>query len=514
MDKLKYFSFIILFVLCCACSKTVKASSVALTQETIEILQNGFSMASYSGSLDAGFLPFLQFSESKDFESVLLQMTAKQDLYDINNEDIIYQELSASDVENLQGIDFYDQDGVLIDNLVDLIYCSIDNGYFVEDFYIKHDGSLVYLDNKNENPACNVKIGGSELTASDWSNIYSLLGQTLSSDSYHYSLDGDIIGDVSYYCVMGQSVHGSPGYCCSVYIANQYQPGYIIPAPNNGNKICAWYFNDPSLIQSANLLGNPGSPWEFHYNSGNYTVGGYNYNYYGSWWNNSSFMPDSANNTYDNWINGVNVGYGALAIIGVIPDNSLLNQNVVSYKKVNGSTLDLDQSYSYGALDNYIDIIDSVSGIPSSSYDYSNAISDTNYPIIFTIEDDIADVVIPFPDVISYDPALTYPESLTQTDEAIIDSFGNLQIPFINNLDKKFPFCIPWDIYHSLQMIATTPEAPAWDFDYDITVLNHTYSTHFEGDLSDFNSLATLFRRLMLISFFIFLCLWSYKNFF
>lgn len=507
----KIISFILVLIIILAPLNIVRATeAIELTQASFDLLNNGVDLLSYSGSVPYGFLPFV-FSSEKNYQTVLEDMMQKEDVFVIDgNANIQIRPLTENEYGLLENAYVYDDDGNIV-SLQQLYYGEVDNGYFTEKFYCKNDGSIVYQDQAKSNPYIDVKFGGSELSYLDWENAYNTLSSDLSNNQYHYSLDGSTVGNVTYFAGMGQSVGGQPGYAISIFVANQYQPGLIVPMPNNGNRIMGWYTNDLSLIHQEILLGSPSSPWTFHYSTGDYVVNGYHYQYQGTWWNNTPFMPDTPNNTWENWSSGINVGYGCFASSGVIPNNSLLNENVVSYQKVlnNSDSIDFSKPYSISSLSDYMDTIENVETIPSSSYDYTSAISDINYPYIFDIDTSISDVVIPFPDSVVIDdtPAIDYP-----LEDTIDPSLLTPNIPIISDLKNKFPFSIPWDIASIISGLEAERETPYIDTEITIPGINYTWVIQY--DLSDFDDTAALFRTLFLIAFILGLAYFSYDHFF
>lgn len=85
-------------------------------------------------------------------------------------------------------------------------------------------------------------------------------------------------------------------------------------------------------------------------------------------------------------------------------------------------------------------------------------------------------------------------------------------IPILNNLSKRFPFSIPWDIYSIVSGLSAERETPYIDTVLTIPVIN--YDWHIQYDLSAFDDVASLFRTLFLISFVIGLAYFSYDHFF
>lgn len=67
----------------------------------------------------------------------------------------------------------------------------------------------------------------------------------------------------------------------------------------------------------------------------------------------------------------------------------------------------------------------------------------------------------------------------------------------------KFPFCVPWDIYYCFLSLAETPEAPHFDFVFDIPSLNFTYTYTF--DLEKFSLLSELSRMFLTLTFVVYM---------
>lgn len=90
------------------------------------------------------------------------------------------------------------------------------------------------------------------------------------------------------------------------------------------------------------------------------------------------------------------------------------------------------------------------------------------------------------------------------------DITGNL--PILSNLQYRFPFSIPFDIYKLYKGLAVERETPYINTDFVFPRINYTW--HIEYNLSEFDGIAELFRTLFLIGFIIGLALYSYDHFF
>lgn len=99
------------------------------------------------------------------------------------------------------------------------------------------------------------------------------------------------------------------------------------------------------------------------------------------------------------------------------------------------------------------------------------------------------------------------------------DSIGSIEdpslpdnIPVLDNLQKRFPFSIPFDIYNLFKGLSANRETPSINTTVYIPVAD--YNWHIEYDLHEWDNIAELFRTLFLISFIISLAWWSYDHFF
>lgn len=501
----KIICFLLIFIILLSPLHIVKASeAITLTQGSIELLNNGIDFLSYSGGVPYGFLPFV-FSSEKNYQNVVEDMMQKEDVFIIDgNANIQIRPLTQIEYGLLENAYFYDDEGNIV-SLQELYYGEADNGYFTEKFYCKNDGSIVFQDSNSENPYIDVKFGGSELSYLDWQNAYNTLSNDLSSNQYHYSLDGSSVGDVTYYASMGTNAGGRPYSASSLFIANQYQPGIIIPHERAGI-IRNWYCNDLSAVSYTILLGSPG---DYFVSEGNYTIGNYNYRYYISYLSNVNLNAADMG-SYEYWLqNGGNAR--VFAKTGYTYNANLLNENVVSYQKIqaNDDSIDFTNSYTYDSLEQYIDTLKGIQTYPNSDFDYTTSISDINYPYVYEIDVAFPDVAIPFPDSVVIDdtPAIDYP-----LEETIDPSLITSNIPIISDLKNKFPFSIPWDIGNLLKGLEAQRTTPYIDTDVTIPGINYTW--HIEYDLSDFDGTAELFRTLFLIAFIIGLAYFSYDHFF
>lgn len=208
---------------------------------------------------------------------------------------------------------------------------------------------------------------------------------------------------------------------------------------------------------------------------------------------------------------GFNEMYGGGYILWKAPTQQEYNA-MKDIEKWNVSPATLN---NYNGLVSYDDTLNNsptYTRIYNENYDYSNPITTNNYPVYY-------DVSYP-----SYSPINNnYYENIynyySNTDPGTGGDIGNLpegtlpdNIPILSNLQNRFPFSIPWDIYNLVSGLAVERETPYINRDIYIPVVDMTY--HIEYDLSDFDEIASLFRTLFLISFIIGLAWFSYDHFF
>lgn len=503
----KVICFLLIFIILLSPLHITRAADpITLTQGSIELLNNGIEFLSYSSGVPYGFLPVVFSSEKDDYQNVFEDMFDKQDVFNIDNTpNIIIRELNESEYSLLENAYVYDDDGNIV-SLQELYFGEVDNGYFTEKFYCKNDGSIVYQDNAKQNPYIDVKFGGSEVNYDDWENYYNDLSLVLSDSGYHYSVDGTSVGDVTYYLAVALP----NSFAASCFIANQYQPGVIVPAVNGGN-IASWYTNDLSLINYESLYGDVPYSYALTVSPGNYNFNGYSYNYLCSFWGNNQSLTWDPDNTFENWVNGINPYNCLFSKIGYTYNASLMNENIVSFKKVvtDEDSIDFSKAYSYSALNDYVGALEGVNNVPNDAFDRTIAISDVNYPIYIDITEGVIEDALPFPGSVAIDdsPAVEFP-----LDEVIDPSLLTPDIPIISDLQNKFPFSIPWDIARILKGLESERETPYINTDLVIPGINYTW--HIEYDLHAFDNVAALFRTLFLISFIIGLAYFSYDHFF
>jgi hypothetical protein len=132
-------------------------------------------------------------------------------------------------------------------------------------------------------------------------------------------------------------------------------------------------------------------------------------------------------------------------------------------------------------------------GLEDIIADVPEAIASSSFkPATTTVIDTPTPEPPPTPDVpptVNPNPDVQAPEDVT---------------PYTVKIGEVFPFCIPFDLYHMVTMFSAEPEAPngKWEFYLPWEKQNpHPELYKVEWDLSEFDSLAELCRKLELILF-------------
>lgn len=531
-----------MIIFTCLYPMKVNASSLTASAETLEISSLFFADLFKIGFLSGGVFP--KDSTISDFADYVYNDFSVLDAYSVNFDDITISKAPDGWLDNLNDAigSIYGQNGV-INNNNDLYIGHIDNGYFTGDFYCDSEGNILATDSSMGSLLFNAKYGGDSINYNNWVNFYSDFIDNLNNQNLNFSLDDNIdLSDniITSYYVAGQywwDGRGLNKVYSVLYVPNSYDYGNTVTYGNSINNGFANYYvnnnSNYSLITkhwtSSGIVDSDYSV--FNITNNNYTFDGYLYTRRISasstlFSNSTEYMTLSEfinfNPTRDQYTH-----YVILQDNGFRYDNTIYNEyknvDIISFDSVGygNNILDLSNIYSYSDSSSLIDEVENTDFIYNDDFSYSSDITVENP--IFVIPDDEINVfpsTIPFPNILNPDdsttanPSLTYDDSIQPELSIAIDSFQNMDIPFIQNLQNRYPFSIPWDIANFVKRFRNTPTPPAWDFDWSITIGSNTYTKHFQGDLSDFNSLAEIFRNLVLISFIIALCKFSYDHHF
>lgn len=185
------------------------------------------------------------------------------------------------------------------------------------------------------------------------------------------------------------------------------------------------------------------------------------------------------------------------------------------YKSLSDSVVYLQPIINEGDTNNVYEYTTLVNNPPSrhttvnNNYDNSQPVTNNNYFINNTTS---------IPD---YTPSNNYYQNIYNyyTTPQQGDSIGSIDdpiipenIPILSNLEYRFPFSIPFDLYKLAKGLSVPRETPYIDTIIVIPGIN--YSWHLEYDLHDFDNVAELFRLLELILFIVALAVFSYDHFF
>jgi hypothetical protein len=116
---------------------------------------------------------------------------------------------------------------------------------------------------------------------------------------------------------------------------------------------------------------------------------------------------------------------------------------------------------------------------------------DTTGTIPITRQETISDEAVTDADII--DDVQAHPEETT-----------SLKALFFS----KFPFCLPWDLYHAIKLIAAEPEAPRWEIDLAEPLRDRVPiegDTTWVIDMGEFEIVGQIIRWASTITFCIFL---------
>ena len=527
MRKLKIFSFLVAFFLggIIFSFKSHAEAMPSLSEDTIHMILDGNESLTYSSFSSFNILPInvnptLYYNMFAEMQNDPLITGAR--LNTISSNDYTVTKLTQTQIDTFsQSIPYlYDVNGNTV-NWNDVYYCTYINGMFHGDLYVDSNGNILTLDINKTKTAFKLGLGGYLLNISDIANIYNDISDLIPNQEFNYALNQVDLSnaDISLYYMVGARAWDRTELNV-IYVPNVYAEGFCVSPEDPAT----FYWNDgysPVIYaERGKILANSWTPVTFRnitydhgYNFGNYFRNGERVSY-------STFLTLS--NNRDCLIN----------FNGFTFDSTLWSNgdNIISFKKLDPlpstKQLQFSDDYDYNHIKELEQSLENTTSTPDTNFDPSQGIDELNYPLIFEVPESTPDSEpseLPFPSNNpnpnpnpdpNTDPNLDYSQITQPTNEDVELSFDNFQIPFVSGLFNRYPFCIPWDIKNFINSLKAEPQAPAWDFDYSITVANHTYTTHFEGDLSDYNSLATIFRNLLLIGFIIGLCKFSYDHHF
>lgn len=315
--------------------------------------------------------------------------------------------------------------------------------------------------------------------------------KTLPTASWASSTDYVHNGSFGYYCVANV-----PGICVNVGrygwvytggadehypLTQKYMPQFLL---NDGYQAYFYCWNDGSdntYNNNANIFPNSLTSSDYP-SSSNYSL----------------MYPLYSNNPYSGGYNG---------------ENAIYNDEAISYLQDVVMTVPLSISNTISDVVNYDRFMDSAidrDTILNPTYNENSYVTTNNFPIYNEIT---------FP---IYAPVYNYYTNVYENENvpgigntgigSIVDPTLPSEIPILSNLQKRFPFSIPWDIYSLVSGLAVERETPYIDTVIHIPVADVDWVLQY--DLHAFDDTASLFRTLFLISFIIALAWFSYDHFF
>lgn len=533
MRKL-FLGFLLGFFFILGYSLSVHAQSMpTLSSQSYEIINGGNESLFNLGFTDYDLFSFASGSKfSPSFRFALGSgYVLYSDLTSIDSEDLTITRMTTEQKQTLldQG-EFW---GVIsnqptqFDVTDEIFLCSYDNGYFRGNCYIDLQGNVLANSPTLAGKYLNVAFGGKQIDPSEWNQLYVDLQDQIKSNQYNLYDNGliDITG-TTYYLFTGQTASGRARDSYYLYIANQYQNGVVVPVTStNGDRICTWYANDLSVFNFRVVKANTDNI-NIRVIEGNFSKNGYDYRYQVYYLEGNNYL-NVAVNDYNNFLQNPYSG-SLFSKDGYVYNSSLENADSVPFVPTKLGTgaekvIQVDEDYfDYSEIQRLEQALNDLNTQVNELYNYNYGISEDNFPFYITIPDTIPSVnpsLSPLPGGnnfpnIDLNPYPDYIPDIQPDVQAVTQSFDALNIPFFRNLQYKFPFSIPFDIAQAIQNLGQLPEAPAWNFDWKIHILDRDYVYHFEGDLSDFDDLASMFRLLQFLAFVIFMGYFSYKQFF
>lgn len=539
--KISVLKILVLFAPLLFCMRVNAQALPTPSADTFSTIINGNNSLSFSLFSDVEVLPFLNpnpvqiYKIIEDVAQDPLVVGTQLNL--MQNNDYTVSELSQTEIDNFSQVYpyLYDVNGNTVswDNVYHLHYM---NAMFHGDVYIDSSGNILTSDQNNTKTMFQLGIGGYLLQVSDIANIYDQIAIQLGNNQMLYSLDPDIDisnNNMNFYIYGGQRGNYNdriPWYMAQeLYIPNIYDRNlYYVVSYGNFKAVSLntptqiYCVNDPSLYLNT-VYNQHGNNYPFYRISNiNITRDGITYYYSIACANSASFINNSIISSKENFISdsNLNTQYCILNYNKFNFDRNLeyFEDEVVAFKVLqpkSGKIIQInDDLYSYDDIKELEEELNNLNPTPNELFDPDEVVSEDNYPLDYPYTGTgVSPSELPFPVTNinpSTDPFLSYDPLIQPTPEATVQSFWNFQIPFVENLFKKYPFSIPWDIKNFFLGFTSQAQAPAWDFDYTITIAGKDYTTHFEGDLSDYEPLAVIFRNLITISFIIFLAVYSY----
>lgn len=507
MKKLFYLILtILLFIIPC---QKISASGFVIDPSTLNSLSSGAESLQYISMAQEGYVPMSGVTSS-DLNQLLRDHLQKATRYEITESDILsVVPLSESPYDIASVVDtwemfYFNGEKVLPADYGDLRYCTFDNGYYSGECIVAPNGQLVArnVTGSSNEPIANIRIGGSELSYEKYVEGVQSVANYLSENNFSYDSSGTSVNP-SFYLFYGYSKTNAE----SLYIPNMFLPGQVVPANTTvGTAISSWFTNDLSLFNHSVLMGQS---VDYSISEGSFSKNGYNYRYRVNFGTHIQYANPEV--SFSNWLSS-NVNNACFG-----KTNPVYTSDMAAYEQMSISTFLPVEGDILGdlsipiALDAALTASDAIAGVlpyPNVAFDPDLPISDTNRAVVVPIDIAIDDSsVIPVPDE-DEDLVIDIPQTIPGT----IPTGTDFNIPIVSGLQSKFPFSIPWDIKNLLKCLRAVRKAPKFDISWYIRPIDYTWE--FSLDLSQFESVATIFRNCLLILFIIGLAKFSYDHFF
>ena len=532
-----------------------------IAEPVFQVIEGGMQDAISSIPTWKGISPYLDagIQAYEVFGAILTQVSnmsiesAELHTCDVNDCDVsrVSQEQLAllKEKESTDGYHVYDRDNNVIDLGTTPIYTvNFDNGFFHGQTFIDSHGQILYYGQAPSGARTMAKIlfGGTYWAYGDWNYFADLAAQTVTDNNMAWNPHISDLSDISWYLTYGYfstSQWGTNHEIYSIFIPDMYAPGSIIKRDSSGE---TWYFNlnsdgsKPFVYKASSA--NPSSPTGYlSFSAYTTEFNGYTYNY-----------VLHAHNSISEWNAKPTISiqdFYNLSYAGVVQQQYyVIESNFPTWSAEKSNEAHRDETHYFMPLqwpdgsvihpelpEDEIDLdsLAETSEMPeiapeaNPDYDPSEELSPDNYPYTYpqpvvmpwVRPSPIPGIIVgpgpgpgPTPDP-TPDPTAT--PSLDPDIEEDPSILPGGRIPILHNIQNRFPFCIPFDVYRFVNAIGTVQATPpAWDFDWSITVWEHTYTVHVQGDLSDYEPLAIIFRELILISFILAIMFWSYTHYF
>lgn len=147
---------------------------------------------------------------------------------------------------------------------------------------------------------------------------------------------------------------------------------------------------------------------------------------------------------------------------------------------------------------------DVISGVKVGDIPYTDALEDVGaIPVDTTADKDLVSD-IPIADAIDkIKPDTGEDDTEKDTENGGESGGGTVDVPMTFDLTKLFPFCIPFDVIDLISVLSAKPETPRFEVPIKYPTINGTATYIMVVDLSDFDEVAALLRKMECLLFII-----------